>query len=113
MTATPLLICPTCGQWTRNQTAMDAHAQREHGETKPAPSTDKPADYHQKFLADRAARNLARQSNSRFKRGSGVYECADCGKRTRDTGKGEGSVGLCAACYDAAEAANAASDGKE
>jgi len=40
----------------------------------------------------------------RFKRGSATYTCYDCGKRTRDTGRGEGayldgSEGLCYACY--------------
>lgn len=51
-----------------------------------------------------------KQDNSRFKKGSGVYICAMCGKRTRDTGNGEGQTGLCKKCYDAAEEENYESD---
>lgn len=45
--------------------------------------------------------------NSHFQRNSGVYQCMDCGKQTRDTGTGEGNTvyegkGLCANCYDKA-----------
>lgn len=46
----------------------------------------------------------------RFTKGTGVYNCEECGKRTRDTGIGEAGVGLCATCYRAAEQANADSD---
>jgi DNA-directed RNA polymerase subunit RPC12/RpoP len=34
-----------------------------------------------------------------FQRGSGVYVCGNCGKRTRDT-EGEGDVGMCFKCYE-------------
>ena len=46
-----------------------------------------------------------------FKTGSGCYVCADCGKRTRDTGAGEGDVGLCAECYEFGGLDNAINDG--
>ena len=46
-----------------------------------------------------------------FQKGSGVYICAECGKHTRDTGRGEASVGFCFKCYEAAEKWNAESDG--
>jgi len=39
----------------------------------------------------------------RYQKGSGVYTCADCGKRTRSTGRGDNEqVRLCAPCYDRA-----------
>jgi hypothetical protein len=38
--------------------------------------------------------------NSRFQKGSGVYTCRDCGKKTRETGNCESGVDLCAACYE-------------
>ena len=31
--------------------------------------------------------------------GSGCYDCGACGKKTRDTGRGEAGVQLCLACY--------------
>lgn len=38
---------------------------------------------------------------SHFQKGSGVYTCVSCGKRTRSTGRGDNEhVELCAACYD-------------
>ncbi len=36
---------------------------------------------------------------SKIQKGSGVYICSICGKKTRDTGHGEGSVGICRDCY--------------
>lgn len=53
---------------------------------------------------------MARKAN-RFGRGSGCYQCKECGKSTRETGRSESSVGLCAACYEDAEAENAHYDG--
>ena len=38
--------------------------------------------------------------NSRFQRGSAVYTCDSCGKRTRETGNSESYCGMCAKCYD-------------
>jgi hypothetical protein len=49
--------------------------------------------------------------NDKFQSGSGVYVCSDCGKSTRETGYGESSSGLCAACFRIAEWENALSDG--
>lgn len=56
---------------------------------------------------------IDRTKNSRFQRGSAVFTCGECGKKTRDTGKGEASVEMCAKCYDAALQANAVADGDE
>lgn len=44
-----------------------------------------------------------KRDNRRFQsrcgvRGSGVYTCGRCGKRTRETGDGESSNELCRAC---------------
>ncbi len=41
-----------------------------------------------------------------------TYVCINCGKRTRDTGHGEGGTDLCRACLDEAELENAHSDGE-
>lgn len=51
---------------------------------------------------------------SRFRAGSGVYDCGRCGKRTRDTGRGEfepGTRALCAGCWDAVGYENDHADG--
>lgn len=37
---------------------------------------------------------------NRFAKGSGVYICQYCGKKTRETGCGESHARLCLACYD-------------
>jgi len=50
-------------------------------------------------------------ANSKFQRGSGVYECRCCGKRTRETGSGESGSGLCADCFNDAGLENEHSDG--
>lgn len=53
---------------------------------------------------------MARISN-RFTRGSGVFECRCCHRKTRDTGRGDNeSVRLCADCYDLAGEENSLSD---
>jgi hypothetical protein len=44
---------------------------------------------------------------SRFQKGSGVYVCRQCGRRTRDVGDGSGECELCSACYAKAFAENA------
>jgi hypothetical protein len=36
---------------------------------------------------------------SHFQRGSGVYTCCECGKRTRETGDGESQGELCRRCW--------------
>lgn len=48
--------------------------------------------------------------NRRFQRGSGVYTCYTCERETRDTGKGEGGLGLCAGCYEIMSIENMHSD---
>ena len=47
---------------------------------------------------------------SHFKRGSGVYKCQDCGKRTRETCEGESSCDLCLDCFDDASNENEHND---
>lgn len=49
-------------------------------------------------------------ARNRFSRGSGVYSCGCCGKRTRDTGLGEVDAQLCADCWDRAGLENEHSD---
>lgn len=51
------------------------------------------------------------KKNDRFKKGSGVYTCSSCGKRTRDVNREEGQAGLCARCYEKAGDENSVSDG--
>ena len=40
----------------------------------------------------------SKKDNRRFQRGSGVYTCHMCGKRTRETGDSESGVDLCNRC---------------
>ena len=40
----------------------------------------------------------------------GVYTCESCGRKTRDTGRGEASTRLCACCYEIAEQYNCYQD---
>ncbi len=47
---------------------------------------------------------------SKFKPGTTTYKCGDCGKMTRDTGMGEGSLDLCVRCYDEATNENEHND---
>lgn len=48
---------------------------------------------------------------NRINRGSGVYTCECCGKRTRETGEGESDCGLCLYCYTEGGLINMLSDG--
>lgn len=55
---------------------------------------------------DRASKEferVRRLTMNRFKKnhfgGSGLYTCASCGKKTRETGSNESSVDLCKLCY--------------
>lgn len=49
-----------------------------------------------------------------FTRGSGVYRCAVCNRRTRDDGNGDSVyAGLCTQCWEMAGIENAISDGCE
>lgn len=48
---------------------------------------------------------------NRFTKGSAVYTCGCCDRRTRQTGRGDNEhVGLCAECYDLAGEENTLSD---
>ena len=50
---------------------------------------------------------------NRFLRGSGVYTCRCCGRKTRATGRGDNeNSGLCAECFDLAGVDNEISDGQ-
>lgn len=52
-------------------------------------------------------------AHNRFQRGSGCYKCAECGKLTRSTGRGDNEhLRLCADCYDKAGDENAVMDGQ-
>jgi hypothetical protein len=46
----------------------------------------------------------------KFTTGHTTYECMECGKRTRDTGRGEAGTDLCWKCYRLAELENEHSD---
>lgn len=48
--------------------------------------------------------------NNRFQKGSGVFTCECCGKKTRDVG-GNAANGLCGYCLEEGEWENALSDG--
>jgi hypothetical protein len=47
---------------------------------------------------------------SKFQKGSGVYNCVVCGKKTRDTGNDEAGVQMCKKCYEENLEYNARSD---
>ena len=48
----------------------------------------------------------------RFAKGSAVYVCEACGKKTRATGRGDNeNVNLCAKCYDEIVEENGHNDG--
>jgi hypothetical protein len=49
-------------------------------------------------------------SNSHFKRGSGVFTCRHCKRRTRDTDGDNGSVELCADCHQGCMYENGGND---
>lgn len=57
-----------------------------------------------------AAEERERPKHDKFKRGSAVYTCKECGKRTRGTGEGEEQVGMCRACFDYASWENTHND---
>lgn len=50
------------------------------------------------------------RSNSKFAKGSGVFNCNTCDHRTRSTGGDGADVGLCDLCYELAGEANHISD---
>ena len=53
-----------------------------------------------------------RQAN-RITKGSGVYTCRSCGRKTRATGRGDNeNVRLCVECYELAGIENAFLDGE-
>lgn len=53
----------------------------------------------------------SKRQNSYFGRGTGIFTCRVCGKRTRQTGNGDNEyVQLCVACYDYAGWENTHSD---
>lgn len=49
---------------------------------------------------------------NRFTKGTGVYTCDCCGRRTRDTGDGAMN-GICGMCYELAGYENLIQDGEE
>jgi hypothetical protein len=51
---------------------------------------------------------------NRFERGSGMYECRCCTRKTRSTGNGDNeNVRLCVDCFDLAGYENMVSDGED
>lgn len=50
-------------------------------------------------------------NNSRFQRGTGVYPCNVCGRRTRHTGTQSAGNKICPQCFDLAGIENEISDG--
>lgn len=52
-----------------------------------------------------------RGDHRKFQKGSGAYMCSDCGKLTRETGRGESQCGLCKTCLARAELQNLVNDG--
>lgn len=53
---------------------------------------------------------MSKRRNDRFQRGSGIYVCRICGKRTRETGGDESNVELCFSCFEEAGLENEHSD---
>lgn len=51
------------------------------------------------------------RQNSHFQRGSGVYNCCDCGRRTRNTGVQSNGSECCPSCYELAGQENCRLDG--
>jgi hypothetical protein len=59
------------------------------------------------------AKPKGRVSN-RFTKGTALFHCNNCGRGTRDTGRGDNEgVGLCEQCYELAGYENQLQDGKE
>lgn len=51
------------------------------------------------------------KTTNRFARGSGLYTCRVCGRKTRSTGRGDNEmIELCAECYDLGGEENSLSD---
>ena len=53
---------------------------------------------------------MSNRNFSHFQKGTALYVCRDCGKRTRDVGDDSAGVGLCARCYDICLRENEAAD---
>ena len=50
---------------------------------------------------------------SKFQKGTSVYVCRICGKRTRDVGDDSAGVDLCSVCFEKCGAENEAADGRD
>jgi hypothetical protein len=53
-----------------------------------------------KTLIESGAMDVIMKDRNRFAKGSGVYTCIVCGKKTRDTGLGEAQMDHCAYCFE-------------
>lgn len=53
------------------------------------------------------------RNSSKFGRGTGVYACAACTRKTRQTGGDNDSLKLCVECYEMAGLENEMSDNGE
>lgn len=54
---------------------------------------------------------MSNTENGRMQKGSGIYTCEECGKKTRETGDGESWVRMCRRCWDLGGLENSLSDG--
>ena len=50
---------------------------------------------------------------SKFQKGTSIYICRICSKRTRDVGDDSASAELCSACYAKCLGENAVADGRD
>lgn len=55
---------------------------------------------------------MANKANSKFKRGSGAYNCTSCTRKTRATGGDNDSLRLCFECYEIGGYENQLQDGR-
>lgn len=60
-----------------------------------------------------SAQHQIKSKNSRFQRGSGVFTCVCCTRKTRATGGDNHDLQLCEECYEMAGIENAILDGND
>lgn len=53
------------------------------------------------------------KDNSKFQRGTGVYTCTVCGRRTRETDQDAASLKQCAQCYEIGGLENLVADSSD
>jgi hypothetical protein len=65
-----------------------------------------------RMLRETGAIDIIMNDRRRFAKGSGVYTCIVCGKKTRDTGLGEAQMDHCAYCFEVSGLDNELQDGR-